>query len=306
MELYTDIENPLGFILDDISEIELLQSLSIGAVFYVTRIRFSGYIENNVENYFDGSFFDCFQGAAEYAEKNRKQGARFKIIKIPAVVLKSNSKMVVVTQINTKVPFEGYVIDLAKISVGVKLYEAVKSFAFYSRSWREQQSSKDSIVFLNSPGFDVELEPLVDDRTEEWDSIVISSKHYLDWDWNETDIRCRSVKEILSVFDADVESISEKSIVEGELYNIVGGIEVSTRGNLSRAMMKLNPESLREINERLIPLNKMVAEERAKEKPNYNTLMSAYEGIHKVSEDFGLPTMYDIEKVRKEISVKTN
>lgn len=72
----------------------------------------------------------------------------------------------------------------------------------------------------------------------------------------------------------------------------------TTPGELAQAMGQLTPEQLKEIHQRADPFNRIIQAERAKAIPDHHALLAAYEGLDAINQDFNLPVMYDMGKIR--------
>lgn len=69
-------------------------------------------------------------------------------------------------------------------------------------------------------------------------------------------------------------------------------------------MRNLTPEQLQELGARVIPLNQTIREEQIKTIPDFDILLSAFEGLHMVATDLGLTPGFDLGKIQAELYLK--
>lgn len=385
MGLETDIFDSLGFVLENIDHHDVLKTIQISSIFFVTKIRYSGYVDEKLSRYYDGSFFDNFNDAKAYAESQRKQGAKFKIKQLPCLLLVAEDKAVFITQINTKSPLKGYTADLGVLGVGCNFYYAVQSFSAHSRSWRMVKPGKDSLIFLchTKPSSDF---PVFDSNyLYEWESRSYGPNYFLGWecDMHHPDLDClkeivemtklrrdtltkKQVSEYFSGNDELVKSLAKDEsfisrftmlttlitglafedgnseqilIAYDSLYDLgteagliplfnlesiknklndIGGDVYSksekregsekslkvSESEMIKEMLSLTKEQFLEMGSSVTKINKVIAEEKAKENPDYVVLMDAFESLYALTIKFNLTPGFDIEKVRKEYREK--
>ena len=117
------------------------------------------------------------ESAKKHSEDRRTQGTVFNIKEVPAVLLRSKSGCIVVTQINTGNPLAGYSADATTGSVGPNMKKiegaldnyicrgapmlgAALSFLPGSRFWKTMPPYKNSVIIISTNETAVEFLPL--------------------------------------------------------------------------------------------------------------------------------------------------
>lgn len=385
MGLVTDVYNSLGFVLENIEHHDVLKSIQVSSIYFITKVRYSGYAGKTLRRYSDGSFFDNLKSTKEYAESQRKQGTKFRIEQLPCLILRTENKAVFITQVNSDSPLKGYTVDLGVVGVGCNFYDAVQSFSARSRSWRMAKPGKDSIIFMYHTKSDSDFSVFEGNCLYEWESRSYAAKDLLYWEEDEsypdlgylkkivemTRIRRDTLTEkqvneyfsgndelvkslakdesfmsrftmltalitglafedgnseqILVVYDSlydlgteagliplfNIESIKNKLDDTGiDVYSKSEKRERSEQGlkvsesEMIKEMLSLTKEQLLEMGSSVTKINKVMAEEKAKENPDYVVLMDAFESLYALTIKFNLTPDFDIEKVRKEYREK--
>ena len=108
---------------------------------HITKIHYVSYGRNAYNwtwssiYYGDGAFHRHIESAQDHAQQKRVQGSRFYIDEIPALAFAFKYRHLIVTEINTYIPFEKYLQGLPKSHM-------VSDIASYFHPWRENTIHK--------------------------------------------------------------------------------------------------------------------------------------------------------------------
>ena len=131
-------------------------SVESGKVFHVVEGR-NAWHSTWVVQYQPNSFYSSLASAKDYAESIRKSGSVFTIFEQPSLIIRSENKTTIVTEINHENPLVGHLIgqDIGEIAKAAMsdyrerskfLPDFIKGFMSTSFGWRRKVSDKNLIM----------------------------------------------------------------------------------------------------------------------------------------------------------------
>lgn len=144
---------------------------------------------------------DCmhpsFRSAQLFAEQSRKQGSVFYIQALPALKLKAEGRVFLITQINERKPLREYSADALRespgedvkpndrrdnyLTSGAPLNGVLSSFSCNSRFWGNRQPQSNSVIVLIQKGQD-SFSSFSQAELRLWKSISVGVNYYMNWD----------------------------------------------------------------------------------------------------------------------------
>lgn len=152
-----------------------------------------------VRQYFDGCFFDTFESAKDYAERNRGPGNVFYVEEIPSLAFVGDNFCGVVAQINVSLPFADYLVsvedrpavlsdetygrapEIPAARMGSSIVQVLSSFDVDSGHWRRRQPRRNSLVLVWQRLECLSLEVLTEAPLDEFVSEAQGVNYYLHW-----------------------------------------------------------------------------------------------------------------------------
>lgn len=141
-----------------------VQDVSAAIIYYLSNGR-NAWHSTWISQYLEGCMHTDLESAQRNAEHLRKQGSVFYIAELPALVFRSKSGMLVVTEINSNSPFSGYSVTAVSthtadgrkkikgaldcyVTPGAPMLGAALSFEYSSRFWTEQPPKENAVVVV--------------------------------------------------------------------------------------------------------------------------------------------------------------
>lgn len=174
------------------------------------------------------------ESAKHSAERLRTQGSVFTIREQPAILFRSKSGWIVVTEINSKRPLSGYSADAVAnevmpdkvkiqgardnyISAGAPVLGVALSFDPSSRFWRQRPPPKNSVIVVASERSDLVLAPIPRRKLQLLTSYSMGGGYRLGWRERENDIDSKALKAIEKQQSVSVEAGSEQDSASSPL-----------------------------------------------------------------------------------------
>ncbi|QNI04392.1 hypothetical protein HXW73_16405 [Halomonas sp. SH5A2] len=179
----------------------VIKSVSVGKIYHVREGR-NAWHSTWVIQYEPNSFFSSLAAAKEYAESLRKSGSVLNVLELPCVIVRSDNKVVFITEVNVDNPLSTHIIEneidiidrevLNDYVVRLDfLPDFVKSFMPSSLSWQKKVKEKDMIILEHAN------KNLKVDKVGEYISYLTSDSigvsYYLNW------TKCKRVVDFSSV-----------------------------------------------------------------------------------------------------------
>lgn len=190
-----------------------VESISASLIYYVFTGR-NAWHSTWITRYAEGCMHPTLELAKRYAEKRRTQGTVFHIKELPAIIFRSKSGCLIVTQINCKNPLSNYSPNATAINVrsgqkkiegaldnyickNASIYGVALSFVCGSRFWLTQPSEKNSIITVATSEPSITLPALTENKLVTRTSFSFGKKYLLGWSEKESEILTSGVRSIL-------------------------------------------------------------------------------------------------------------
>ncbi len=216
---------------------EAVTSITSGVVYYVSMGR-NAWNSTWISQYKKGCMHTTIESAKDYSEKNRVSGTVFYIRQLPCLVFRTETKTLIVTEINNNIPLSGYSADALTstadnaqniknqlenyIQIGAPLLGVGLSFLNTSRFWHKKPRSKDSIMLLSIADNETPIEKA---EQKEFTALLSSSsgsKYYLSWSPMKSHISGSAIYKIINGID---QNISSETTSTAPLTERTGNVE---------------------------------------------------------------------------------
>jgi hypothetical protein len=191
---------------------EPVREISAGVVYFVSEGR-NAWHSTWVKNYSRGSIHSSLTSAKAHAEEKRVQGSVFYIEQLPALIFRSATALLVVTEINNTNPLSGYMALCLK-SPDVRSGQAVglsDNFAYMmspisgvfrafdprSGNWVVRPRAQNSVIPLSAADHCLSFERITARALRDFRSKSIGGRHYLKWVRVDPYAKTQGVKRLL-------------------------------------------------------------------------------------------------------------
>lgn len=190
--------------------------VSKGVIYYVFSGR-NAWHSTWITRYSAGCMHTTLESAKKYAEKRRVRGTVFYIKQLPCLIIRSNNKCVLITEINNDNPLCQYspnattshvAYGLQKIEnaldnymkIGTPLNGLVLSFRPDSRFWNARPSTEDSVIILSSENSVLPVEKSNTDHLLAYKSYSHGGNYYLGWSKSDSVIKRCAILKLYKIF----------------------------------------------------------------------------------------------------------
>ena len=156
-----------------------------------------------IARYSPGCMHTTLKSAKSYAETKRVQGTTFNISELPALMISSSIGSVVVTQINSSNPLDGYSRSAVRathhrhtlmeghlndyLCIGAPIYGAILSFEGDSRFWKHPPPHSNSLIITETPETDPETVEIKTDILK-YKSFSQGGQYTMGWKTHKSDV----------------------------------------------------------------------------------------------------------------------
>lgn len=196
---------------------DLVDTIEIGILYYVYTGR-NAWHSTWITRYTAGCMHTSFKSARDFVENRRVQGSVFYIQQLPALIIKSSTKKLYITEINNKNPLSGYsayatsnkapvgtiFIENHKNNYLVKdelLENIILSFNVNSRFWKKNPSAKNSILIFGSINHELYEIEKIPNNLIIYKSMSYGKNTLLGWRAMNSSLESLAIKDLYEVYN---------------------------------------------------------------------------------------------------------